>query len=81
MSRSVPTSGLIQRKIHAITARVAEIDSLQTPFLELTGEREYEAMPTSLRLKGTPLLEIERRKKASPEAIWRLTELRLARAA
>lgn len=74
-------AGLTQRKVRGISNRIADLLPVQTGFRELTGEGVYESMFTADFLRSAPLLGIKRRKKANPEAIRRLTELRLIRAA
>ncbi|MDO8864137.1 hypothetical protein Q6D67_20840 [Haliea sp. E1-2-M8] len=74
MSRSVPTSGLIQRKIHAITARIADFLPQQGGVKELTGEGVYPSMSTADLLRSAPLLGAKKRKAVNPEATRKLME-------
>ena len=69
-------SGLSQRKVRAISARIAEIAPLQTRFRELTGEGVYDAMPTALLLKSARYLGIKGRRAPSAAQLEVLSRAR-----
>ena len=68
-------SGLSQRKVRAIAARIADLLPLKGGFKELTGEGAYPSMSTADLLRSAPLLGIKKRRTANPEAVRRILDL------
>ena len=73
-------SGLSQRKVRAISARIAATELRNGGFRELTGEGVYDAMPTATLLKSARYLGIKGRRAPSPAQLEALSRARRAAA-